>query len=202
MRRVLALVTLAITFCLHLTAPALADDSNLSESIAQRVYNADDPTTTLESLSPTERRLFAQRLESDWTSVRTEYRLVLRAATPTEASHMAGIAERAASKCYSQYEYRKWYDLTVNTGDTWMTAHWCSNGTKITSYRLSGQGGQGYKGITYSGLGSRTTKDVGWEVRQAQQFKFSIWILGAQPCMQIRGGATGKYSSKGSCDLT
>lgn len=205
MKRLLSMFSLAALACSSIfTGVARADDVSSPEEVALSVYTADDPVQAARDLTRTEAAMLADRMAASWTSVVTEVKLVERAPDPQELESLEATSyvTTAAAKCYSQYEYRKWYDLAINTGDTWMTAHWCSNGSKITSYRLSGQGGVGYKGITYTGLGSRSTRDMGWEVRQAQQFKFTLWLLGAMPCMQIRGGATGKYSSQGSCNLS
>lgn len=170
------------------SSTASAKTPTRSEAVALSVYNAADPVAALSALSKADQRLFADRMER-WQPVEG-------------ASQTRTTAPTASGGCWSQYKYYSWYDVGIKTGDTWMTANWCSNGSTITSYSLTGQGGQGYKGIQYNGLGDRYVSNVGWEVRQAQVFKFSILFAHANPCMQIRGGKTGLYSFRANCNLS
>lgn len=181
--------------------PAQADDgARSSEAIALSVYGSADPQEAIAALSPTEVEAMAARIDS-WTAVESASLTWKTKPTAAETAAMGGAVAQAAGGCWSQYKYYKWYDLWINTGDTWMTAHWCSNGSSITSYSLSNRGGQGYKGIAYQGLGGTYRSNVGWEVRQAQSFKFSVLWANANPCMQIRGGRTGLYSFRANCNL-
>jgi hypothetical protein len=61
--------------------------------------------------------------------------------------------------------------------------------------------GAGDHGNTYHGVNSRNALNVCWEVRQYAKFDFSYGPIHAYPCMQIRGGATGLYSTRKDCNL-
>lgn len=176
------------------SASAKVDDS---EAIAKRVYASDNVPEALGKLSSSDREVFLARL-SGWTAVTRESPALRRKPTAREAS-MGAVA--LAGGCWSKYQYTEWWDLGLHTGDTWMQANWCASSSSITSYSLSNRGGQGYKGISYVGLGSTYVSNLGWEVRQAQQFKFTVVWATAQPCMQIRGGKTGQYSYRSTCNL-
>ena len=121
---------------------------------------------------------------------------------PPTVHETARMSSAPGVGCWSQYRYYKWYDLGINIGDTWMTAHWCSDGTTITSHSLSDRGGQGYHGVRYDGLGSSYVRNLGSEVRQAQVFKFGFLWASATPCMQIRGSRTGVGAFEASCDTS
>ncbi|NEA35743.1 hypothetical protein [Streptomyces sp. SID13031] len=178
------------------SAGAVAGPS--SDEIAQSVYSAPDAAIAFAALSEHQQVMFAART-SQWKAVEVETRT--SKVTPTKQQLKAMGPSTAAGGCWYVYKYHDWYDVWIKTGSTWMTATWCSNGSTITSYNLSGQGGQGYKGIKYEGLGSKYVHNVGWEVRQAQQFKFNLGWANFNPCMQIRGGATGLYSFQPHCNL-
>jgi hypothetical protein len=169
-----------------------------SDEIAATVYNAPDAAAAFEALPADQQAVFVERMDH-WTAEEGSGEIVKRAPTAEEKAAMGPDAVTAGG-CYSQYKYYKWKDVWINTGDTWMTANWCHNGSRVTSYNLRNQGGQGKKGIKYEGLGGQFANNVGWEVRQAQTFKFSIKWANANPCMQIRGG-NGLYSFRANCNL-
>lgn len=194
----LGMASLAMLVALGSAAPASANEDE-SEAIAKRVYASDNIPEAVGKLSNSDRRTFLTRLDK-WTAVTSESPAVRRKPTAQEAR--MGADELAGGGCWSKYKYTEWWDLGLHTGDTWMTAHWCANSSRITSYSLTNRGGQGYKGISYVGLGSTYVQNLGWEVRQAQQFKFSIIWATAQPCMQIRSGKTGLYSYQSNCNLS
>ncbi len=75
-----------------------------------------------------------------------------------------------------------------------MQLNWCGDGSSVTSYWVSNIGGNGSGGFSYNGYSGPYMLDVGWEVRAAVQYNFSIGPVPANPCMQIRGGASGLYS--------
>ena len=212
-----ALIGAVVVVLLPATAASASAPVLSSEATALSVYQSSNPAAAFAALPAAQQRAFADRM-STWTAVEFQTRTWKRTPTAQEmkamgtarastrtspAQHATGSADLAlAGGCWSQYKYHKWYDLGLNTGDTWMTAHWCSNGSSITSYSLSNRGGQGYKGIEYKGLGGTYRSNVGWEVRQAQSFKFSVLWANANPCMQIRGGRTGLYSYRATCNLS
>ncbi|GAA0604058.1 hypothetical protein HPO96_18405 [Kribbella sandramycini] len=199
LRRVVQVVGLGAALCLPMSSGIASADTIDSAQIALSVYNAKDPEAAFNQLSPAEQEEFAARMQT-WTSeeVSSEFKQV--EPTPEELAAMGPDGARAGG-CWQQYKYQKWRDIGMNTGDTWMTAHWCHNGSRITSYRLSDQGGQGKLGIKYEGLGAKYANNVGWEVRQGQTFKFKIGWAHANPCMQIRGGK-GLYSFRANCNMS
>ncbi len=203
------LLATALVFSATANASAVStEDGPSSDEIAELVYSSSDPEATFESLPEDQQKLFAERV-NHWTAVEVESTLTEREPTAEEAEAIAqanaadgsAAAAAAAGRCWSQYKYHQWWDFGTNTGDTWMTAHWCSNGSRITSYRLSNQGGAGKVGHSYAGLGGKYSNDVGWEVRQAQVFKFTFLKVTANPCMQLRTGRTGLYSFRDNCNL-
>ena len=202
MRRLLCFGTvLSALAAVLLAAPAHADDTVTaltSDQLALEVYLAADPAAAIAALDEDEVAMLAARV-SDWTAVEVVGEPVKRMPTAQEKSAMGAAA--AAGTAGSTPGAYKWYDLGVNTGETWMTANWCGNSNGITSYSLDNRGGQGYNGVSYKGLGAYSVNNVGWEVRQAQVFKFSIALSNASPCMQIRSGKTGLTSFQPNCNL-
>ena len=199
MRRLLCFGTvLSALAALLLAAPAQAEETVTSEQLALEVYLAPDPAAAIASLDKDEVAMLAARV-SDWTAVAVESEPVKRLPTAQEKSAMAAVA---GAGCYSYRRYYKWYDLGVNTGETWMTANWCGNNNGITSYSLTNKGGVGFNGVNYQGLGAYSVNNVGWEVRQAQVFKFSFAWASATPCMQVRGGKTGLIGFQANCNLS
>lgn len=199
MRRLLCFGTvLSALAAVLLAAPAHAEDTVTSDQLALEVYLAADPAAAIAALDEDEVAMLAARVDG-WTAVEVAGEPVKR--MPTAKEKVAMGAAAAGVTCWVHGRSYKWYDLGVNTGETWMTATWCGNGSNITSYALVNRGGQGYNGVSYKGLGAYTANNLGWEVRQAQVFKFSIAFASANPCMQIRSGKTGLTSFQANCNL-
>ena len=204
MRRLLCFGTvLSALAAVLLAAPAQAEDTVVgetltSEQLALEVYLAPDPAAAMAALDPGEVAMLAERV-SGWTAVEVAGEPVKRMPTAKEKSAMGAAA--AGGICWVHARSYTWYDLGVNTGETWMTANWCGNNNGITSYSLGNRGGQGYNGVSYKGLGAYSANNVGWEVRQAQVFKFGIGFVNTSPCMQIRSGKTGLTSFQPNCNL-
>jgi hypothetical protein len=199
MRRLLCFGTVVSALAaLLLAAPAQAEDTVTSEQLALEVYLSSDPAATLASLDKGEVALLAARV-SEWTAVVVETEPVKRVPTAQEKTALAAVA---GAGCYSYRRIYDWYDLGVHTGQTWMTANWCGNNFGITSYSLTNRGGVGFNGVSYQGLGATSVNNVGWEVRQAQVFKFGFAWANANPCMQIRGGKTGLAGFQANCNLS
>lgn len=124
-------------------------------------------------------------------------------------SHAAALAQGlnpvavlASSKCWYKYDYHKWHDFGVHDGDTWMQLNWCSSGGRITTYNVNNIGGKAtVGGLSYNGHSSPNELNVGWEVRASVAFNFSVTWDHVYPCMQIRGGASGLYSTQTTCNL-
>jgi hypothetical protein len=180
------------------------------KAIVHSVFASSNPEVAILALSAPERALFIDsfnHLTSD-TFVTPN----LPVPSPDTSSGMGApatltltstaIVPMATSGCWYHYEFKSWYDLGIHTGDTWMQLNWCSNGSAITSYYASNLGGAGYSGVSYDGISGQYQNNLGWEVRYAVGYRFHIGIVSANPCMQIRGGATGLYSYQSSCNLS
>jgi len=200
MRRLLCFGTVVSALAaLLLAAPAQAEDTVTSERLALEVYLSADPAATIAKLDKDEVAMLAARV-SEWTAVESESEPVKRLPTAQQKTLRGPAAE--VSTCWQYRKYYDWYDLGVNTGQTWMTANWCGNSNGITSYSLTNRGGVGFNGVSYQGLGNYSVNNVGWEVRQAQVFKFSFGWANANPCMQIRGGKSGLAGFQANCNLS
>lgn len=200
MRRLLSFGTvLSALAALLLAAPAQAEDTLTSDQLALSVYLAPDPAAAMAALDQDEVAMLAGRV-SEWTAVEVADEPVRRQPTAQDKVTLGALA--AAAVCYKYTRTYKWYDLGINTGETWMTANWCGTSNGITSYSLTNRGGVGFNGFSYQGLGAYSANNVGWEVRQAQVFKFSFAWASANPCMQIRGGKSGLISFQANCNLS
>jgi hypothetical protein len=158
--------------------------------VVQKVADASDHSAAFRSLSAGEKALFRQAL-THLTGV-----TVISRGAPVTTSSASG------DPCWYWYWNYRWSDLGVTEGYTWMQLNWCSNGSSITSYSTTNYGGQGENGFTYDGVAARGSLNVGWEVRSYVEFHFNIMGLNADPCMQIRGGATGLHSLRTTCNLS
>ncbi|MGC4936735.1 hypothetical protein [Kribbella sp. DT2] len=199
LRRAASVVAGGAALCLASAGIASAETPS-SEQIAAAVYSAPDASAAFAALPADQQAVFAARM-ANWISDEVASGPAVKREPTVQEQIAMGPAGMAASGCWTQYQYHTWKDLGIKTGVTWMTANWCSNGSRITSYNIAQPGGQGYKGIKYNGTGQKFINNVGWEVRQAQQFNFSVVWATAQPCMQIRGGATGLHSYRADCNL-
>ena len=111
----------------------------------------------------------------------------------------AGVSAAVAGGCWSHYYYTNWTLYGASIANSWMTLNWCGSNGSITSYAISNVGGSG-SGLSYQG-NTKSTRNVGWEVRGVTTHSWSFWIGGISKCMQIRGGATGLYSRSVSCSM-
>jgi hypothetical protein len=175
----------------RLTASAVA-----GLELAHRVTEAPNPTEAYQALSETER----QTLEQATRPVRM-VTLETRGKMPTQAN------VEAAAGCWRAVARFAWKAAAGNTLYTaWQGLHWCSRNSRITSYYVFDRGGEtATPGWSYDGPGGQAANNVGWEVRQYTQekFKFSLGPINFTNtrCIQVRGGATGLYSSRESCNL-
>ncbi|HSY14407.1 MAG TPA: hypothetical protein VK816_00345 [Jatrophihabitantaceae bacterium] len=191
--------------------PSVHPTSAQQRAVAAEVLGSANPASTYQRLSPTDRATF----DSAQTQVRATD-VVTRSGrrAPTAAEIAAGapsatspvasslaLAAQPASGCWYYYRSQNWSDFDLREGTTWLQLDWCAAGGRITSWNIADRGGQGSL-FNYDGLGASGANNVGWEVRVYQQYKFSVGPKTFQPCMQIRGGATGLYSSPTkSCNL-
>jgi hypothetical protein len=159
------------------------------QPVVAKVAGAQDSRAAFQALSTPDSTLFVESFQN------------IKATTISSGggelpSPAAGI------RCWYHYQYDSWSDLTFHEGDTWMQLDWCSNGRTITSFRTSHFGGRGDSGVTYVGVKARGYSNVGWEARSFVEFHFNFFRRAdAYPCMQIRGGHTGLYSTQRSCNL-
>lgn len=174
--------------------PAQAATDTLAEQtqVVGAVLTAGDPTAAYNALSPTDQALFQASLNN------------LDATTVVDEGGVDTAA--AASGCWYWYWYLTWSDLGYTEGSTWMQLNWCGSGGHITSHSLGTHGGLSQSlGFSYDGVVGTGGLNAGWEYRQYVEFKF-IANIGPlhqtlNPCMQIRGGATGLKSLWKSCNL-
>lgn len=180
------------------------------KAIVHSVFASSNPEVAISALSAPEMALFIDsfsHLTSDsyvtpnlpTSSSNGGLGLV---APATLTSTRAVVIPMATAGCWYHYEFKSWYDFGIHTGDTWMQLNWCSNGSTITSYYPSNLGGSGDSGVSYDGITGYYQNNLGWEVRYAVGYRFHIGLAVANPCMQIRGGATGFYSYLSSCNLS
>lgn len=180
------------------------------KAVVQSVFASPNPEAAISALSGQERAFFIasfSNLTTDSVVGSALPATSLGVSSGLGASTLLGAAGNAiiptaASGCWYQYVFTSWYDLGIHTGDTWMQLNWCSNGFSVTSYYSSNMGGAGFNGVSYDGIIGQYSNNLGWEVRYAVGYKFHIGPAVANPCMQIRGGATGLYSYRSSCNLS
>jgi hypothetical protein len=197
------------------TTSAVAADPDVRARILQKLHTAANPEQGVKSLSDEELTYFKNAMKdmTPTTVVARSGRLNLTAAqrsamTPASVEKAAALARTFGARsvssggCWYQYWYVTWKDFSfISTGHTWMQLNWCSNGRTITSWSMPIADGAGDHGNAYHGVNSRNALNVGWEVRQYAKFDFSYGPIHAYPCMQIRGGATGLYSTRKDCNL-
>jgi hypothetical protein len=159
--------------------------------VVKRVASARDHEAAFRSLTAAQKALFLESLKHLTATV-----------ISSRGGPVAGTRALATGTgCWWHYQFDSWSDLGEHEGDTWMQLNWCAQNSKITSYYISNTGGRGAL-FNYDGKVSHGYLNVGWEVRAYQEFKFNFFMQNFYPCMQIRGGATGLYSTRRSCNLS
>ena len=208
--RTLSLVAGAATALLGLAVvptPASAGTTSTENIAAERavlakVLDAPDGDAAYAALPATEKALLARAVTHQQATT-----LVSRGGklSPERAAALGGAAASAAAAaggCWWHYQYDSWSDLGYTEGFTWMQLNWCSNGSSITSWSRSKTGGQGQDFFVWKGIVGSWPQNVGWEIRDAVEFGFTLpGGVSFQPCMQIRGGRTGLYSTQRTCNL-
>jgi hypothetical protein len=194
-------LTLAISFAAP--AQAAADPSAAQRRAVGEVLTAHNPAAAYNALPASDQALFRASLDKT-VGVTT---VTEGALTASPKAITAPQATAAASKCWYRYWDTKWSDLGYTEGETWMQLNWCGSGGKITSHSLGVHGGKTLSvGFTYDGVAGTGGFNAGWEYREYVEFKFYVGIgpihQTLNPCMQIRGGATGKYSEQKTCTLS
>jgi hypothetical protein len=186
------------------STPGAAQASLASQkAVLERVVNASDHVAAYKALSTSDQAVFRQALTHQ-TAVVTEGPVT--AASPSPGAGSGGttsplVATSAVSGCWQVNLDIEWYDLGINDGETWNRLNWCAANGSVTSYYLNNIGGRGKAGQTYDGVEGNYYLNVGWEVRAVTEYHFSYtgvpWS-DVYPCNQIRGGATGLYSTPGA----
>lgn len=184
---------------------------NAERAVLVEVTHAANPEASYKSLDASDKALFSLALthqtatpivsESGRLSNAQAVKLGLK---PDAALSTAASVSPMASGCWWHYQYDAWSNLDIAEGDTWYQLNWCANNGTITSYSPSDIGCAGENGSTCNGVNSKWGVDVGWEVRYVVQYNFSnvLYFVSAQPCEQIRGGATGLYYENESCSTS
>ncbi|GAA2132137.1 hypothetical protein [Nocardioides bigeumensis] len=207
MRRLTALLVLVLSFVL---SPTIAQASAPTEEVTQddvvEIVSSDDPEAAFAALPSAEqeevRTMVAEAVAPSTESGRTV------ALTPSAAQELglkppktkaATLTAVVAGGCWSHYYYTNWTLYGASIANSWMTLNWCGSKGSITSYSISNVGGSG-SGLSYQG-NTKSTRNVGWEVRGVTTHSWSFWIGGISKCMQVRGGATGLYSRSVSCSM-
>jgi hypothetical protein len=195
------LTSFAVSGAAQAAAPSGTADLASQRAILGRVLNAPDPSAVADSLNASDRALLTLALSHQEATTVVD-RSGQRNPTDAEKAAAAAIGGPVtATACWWRYWYTNWSDLGYDEGSTWMQLNWCGNAGRVTSYNYSNAGGVGRGGFSYKGIGGHGALNVGWEVRQYVMFQFSIAWDNPQACMQIRGGATGAYSLRKSCNL-
>jgi hypothetical protein len=177
------------------------------------VLHAKDPKATYSRLSASDQTLYkmalthqtAKTLASRTTQLTyaQAVKLGLKPTTTLSSNLSAHPGVIVNNWCWSHYQYDAWSDLTVNDGNTWFTLNWCGNinADSINSWSATDIGCQGASGSTCNGIDKQWAVDVTWEVRYVVEYSFSnvLYWFNAQPCEQIRGGATGQFSNNETC---
>lgn len=178
-------------------APSAASAEEMRAAVA-RVFGADDPVSELSRLSDAEKAVLEQAMQHQ------EGRIVRVSPAERTSVQTAGTSATAlaAASCWSQYVYMEWRDFGYHEGDTWMQLNWCATSGVVTSFSVPLAGCRGVAGFSCSGVIDSGSLNVGWEIRAYKQFHFYFGFLNAQPCQQIRGGSTGLYSNRASCNLS
>lgn len=195
-------------------AAQAASPQSLTERVVRTVLLSADPQATLASLSTADQALFADSLKHQTHKSRssggtftpsTAQQTAMTQVSPVGASPTVGSTALASAyaSCWYHYDYTDYYDFGIHDGATWMQLNWCASGGSITSWSVPIAGGTGYAGNSYNGIVGSGALNVGWEVRQYKEFSFDYGPAYAYPCEQIRGGATGQYSTRyDSCNLS
>lgn len=216
----------ACTFVVGFPATAHADPSTDPATVVKLVLGSPDPSAALNGLTPAQQAVFATAFANQTPgpftvsgtgtlapagSGTSATLAAAPAAGPSSgaasSASIAGtgsatVSTSSTSGCWYEYIYQEWYDYGFHSGNTWMQLNWCGSGGSITSWSTSNVGGQGLGGVSYDGVVGKGHLNVGWEVRVYREFKFDLYGFVANPCMQIRGGATGLYSYQQSCNLS
>ena len=210
-----ALAALIAAMASVLGASGIAAGTTESENqrsirLAEALFKTTNPKAAYDRLSPADRESAMRALRPDPTqlSLTTSYTPAPQSSPTNAAVPSALTAVTTAKKCWSVY--KKW-EQNSSAGNTlytyWMGLKWCGQSGKVSNVNVYTRGGEtATPGWRYMGHGGSGANNVGWEVRRYVQEKFQFGLNGwdvivANRCGQIRGGATGLYSTRQNCDL-
>lgn len=192
--RGVGVIVSALSVAVVLLSPAAASAATRSAAagstaasggaaIAQHVLNSANPAAAYNALSDSAKRAFGL------------------AERPVSAVvNIQDIRQTDVDPCWSAYVSYDWKAAAGNTVyTTWQGLNWCSNGSSITSYSVFTRGGEtSTPGWSYNGNGGQGSWNVGWEVRQYTQEKFTFGLgtyfgYTTSPCTRfgvVRPGCT------------
>jgi len=166
------------------TAPAAGSGA----AIAEQVLDAANPVAAYNALTDAQKAAYGSAEE------------------PVSVTAQVANVSPAVAGCWDAYVLYDWKAAAGNTVyTTWQGLNWCANGS-ITKWHVYVRGGEtSTPGWSYEGNDGQGARNVGWEVRQYTQQKFTFGIgqygYSTSPCTQIRGGHTGLYATQASCNL-
>jgi hypothetical protein len=209
-RRLVAVLVLATLALCASAAPGFASrrspGPSTPEALARRVLRSADPVAAYLRLDPLDRATFRRGFRHQRPVVRET------AALPAQSSQgLAGAVPASTIQggggggagCWQKYLYYEWHDFGIHDGDSWMQLNWCNDlyGT-ITSQSVTNVGGQGLSGVSYDGVIGSGSRIVSGQVRQFREYKFTLGMVTADPCLQIRGNGGGTSTTSTSCNLS
>lgn len=187
------LTTIAGVVLLFLAGPGMTT-AKASESDAEHLFRSviasTDPAGAYAELTPKQKTVLQNGL-------RASIEVVPDASRVSTGSTTALVA---AGGCWSDYEHSNVKGFGITIGEIWTQLNWCGNGTSVTSYNISPKGCIGKLGFSCSS-GSAQFRNLGWEVRSIVPYTFKLKDLSSSVCGQIRGGASGLYSTRISCAM-
>lgn len=191
------LMSLAVLGCVLATGAsgaAAAPSPAQGLQLAAGVASAASPAAAYKALTP------AQHAVMDAAVMPVKVELARTGLQPSAIR----LAQSGCWDAYARYNYKAAAGNTVYTA--WQGLTWCGSGGRITSYHVFDRGGEtSTPGWSYTGHGGSGSRNVGWEVRQYTQEKFTFGIgqygFTQTRCLQVRGGATGLYSTRSDCVL-
>lgn len=191
----------ALALMLGFASSASAAPPWTGEQILREIVTSNHPERVKSRLNAAERTL-AQKAFEEHLVVTKAHTSDRRALSKAQAQRMGlDTSAYASGGCWYDYEYSNLTLFGVRAGAMWMRLNWCGSGGRITSYYASNVGGAGYNGVSYDGYNGVYYRNAGWEVRAAASYKYSLGWASTSRCGQIRGGATGLYSTRLTCNL-
>jgi hypothetical protein len=187
-------------------AVSLSGRNERAIALANTVFSDSSPKARFDQLSKADQAEVMRAVLPDPS--RLEVTTTYASAAPADLNATTTPQAAAATTCWSFW--KKWSQKS-SAGNTlytyWMGLNWCGSGGSITSSSVFDRGGEtATPGWRYLGHGGSGSRNMGWEVRKYVQENFALgtagWdVISASRCGQIRGGASGLYSTRQDCDL-